>query len=458
MLKNYNLTLQTNNSSLEEIITQLNKMPNAGGDVELQDKTITPTTSQQTVTADEGYDGLNIVTVDAMPTADQATPTISVDTTSGLITAVVNQAAGYVSGGIKTGTSQLAFQTATTITPGTTNQIAVSAGTYVGGAITVQGDANLVADNIVSGASIFGVVGTASAGGSGGDTSIEDGLITRTFTTYTNNRVTTIGDCAFRGYASLTSVNFPACTSIGSGAFEGCSNLTSASFPLCTTIGSSAFNGANKLTSANFPVCTTIDRSAFAGASKLTSVSFPVCTSIGSKAFGYCNSLISVNFPACITLRMEAFYDCANLTSVDFPVCTGTGDYTFYNCSSLTTANFPKCTNAGLCAFSGCTSLTSISLPACNKIYMSAFLRCSSLTSVSLPVCSSIGSDAFKRCTSLNTIYLMNSSVCYIAGSNAFSSTGITSTTGSIFVPASLVDAYKSSTNWTYFSNQIFGV
>jgi hypothetical protein len=44
-MPNYNSTLQTHNSSLEEIITQLNNMPDAGGDPVLQDKTVTPTTS-----------------------------------------------------------------------------------------------------------------------------------------------------------------------------------------------------------------------------------------------------------------------------------------------------------------------------------------------------------------------------------------------------------------------------
>lgn len=173
----------------------------------LQEKTVTPTTSTQTVSPDNNYDGLSKVTVNAMPTATQATPSITVNS-SGLITASATQTAGYVAAGTKTGTQQLTVQAAKTVTPSTSSQTAVAsgryttgavtvaaipntyvkptttkaattytpttsnqtiaAGTYCSGAQTIQGDANLKPENIAEGVSIFGVTGTHSGGGSGG--------------------------------------------------------------------------------------------------------------------------------------------------------------------------------------------------------------------------------------------------------------------------------------------------
>ena len=133
----------------------------------LQSKTATPSTSQQTITPDNGYDGLSSVTVEAMPTAALGTPTISVDS-AGKITATVQQAsAGYVEAGSKSATKQLTTKGAATITPGTSDQT-IASGTYLTGAQTIKGDANLVAGNIKSGVSIFGVAGSFAGSGGGG--------------------------------------------------------------------------------------------------------------------------------------------------------------------------------------------------------------------------------------------------------------------------------------------------
>lgn len=64
--------------------------------------------------------------------------------------------------------SSLPTQGAKTVTPTTTEQIAVASGLYTTGYIKVAGDANLVPENIATGVSIFGVTGTHSGGGGGG--------------------------------------------------------------------------------------------------------------------------------------------------------------------------------------------------------------------------------------------------------------------------------------------------
>lgn len=96
-----------------------------------------------------------------LPEVIQATPTISVSS-GGLITASATQSGGIVEGGSKSATQQLTTQGAETITPGTTAKTAVAAGRYTTGDVKVAGDANLVAENIAEGISIFGVTGTHS--------------------------------------------------------------------------------------------------------------------------------------------------------------------------------------------------------------------------------------------------------------------------------------------------------
>lgn len=98
----------------------------------LQTKTVTPTTSVQNVAPDSGYDGLSKVTVSAIPST-YVKPTTT--------------------------------KAATTYTPTTSNQT-IAAGTYCSGVQTIKGDANLKAENIAEGVSIFGITGTHSGGGS----------------------------------------------------------------------------------------------------------------------------------------------------------------------------------------------------------------------------------------------------------------------------------------------------
>ena len=81
------------------------------------------------------------------------------------VTPVVS--AGYVSSGTAANssvslTATVTTKAAATITPGTSAQT-IAAGTYLTGAQTIAGDADLVASNIKSGVEIFGVTGTLTS-------------------------------------------------------------------------------------------------------------------------------------------------------------------------------------------------------------------------------------------------------------------------------------------------------
>lgn len=127
------------------------------------------TASGATVTVPAGYYASQATK--SVATATQATPSVSIDS-AGKITATATQTAGYVADGTKSGTKQLTTQGAQTITPGTADKT-IASGKYLTGTQTIKGDANLVAGNIKSGVSIFGVNGSYEGSGGGSSGSVE---------------------------------------------------------------------------------------------------------------------------------------------------------------------------------------------------------------------------------------------------------------------------------------------
>lgn len=94
------------------------------------------------------------------PEVVQPEPSVSVDSSTGLVTAEYTPVAGLVEDtSEKSGTLQLNVVTAKTITPGTEDKW-LSAGNYLIGKQTIKGDGNLTAGNIKKDVSIFGVTGT----------------------------------------------------------------------------------------------------------------------------------------------------------------------------------------------------------------------------------------------------------------------------------------------------------
>ena len=249
----------------------------------------------------------------------------------------------------------------------------------------------------------------------------------------------------FTSCYSLSKFDAPLITFIEDAAFASCSNLRSmSSFANVSYIGISAFMGCTSLSHISFPAVTLVKSSAFYGCTSLSSAYIPSVVSIYDCAFQLCSSLPSINIPSCITLGASAFYLCSSLSSISTPLVQSISYRTFYGCSSLTSIYLPSCTVMnGTQPFMGCINLSIVDFSVLGG---------------------SISAGAFSSCYNLLNLYLRGSTVCGLANVNAFYSTPISGRTtstggvyGSIHVRASLLDTYKTATNWINYSARFVG-
>ena len=184
--------------------------------------------------------------------------------------------------------------------------------------------------------------------------------------------VTRIGDLAFYGCESLTSIVIPSgVTGIGQSAFAGCWELASVEIPSSVTrIDYAAFAQCRELTTVTLPSGLTSIASRLFMESGLKSITIPAgVTSIGYEAFRGC-ALTSIVIPSgVIEIGSSAFADCSALTSITLPSdLTGISDYMFRWCEKLTNVTIPSSvTTIGTEAFANCESLKNLTIPATVK-------------------------------------------------------------------------------------------
>ena len=150
-------------------------------------------------------------------------------------------------------------------------------------------------------------------GGSGD--SQEDAIIQRTILgTYSNDRITTVGACAFLGCQALTAIDLPNVTLVNRNAFESCVRLSTINLPKVTALDRGVFTNS-AIQQANFPLVTTIGDNCFYTAKHLISANLPLVTSLPIDSFRL-STIQTADFAAITNINRTAFTDCQHLETL----------------------------------------------------------------------------------------------------------------------------------------------
>ena len=297
-------------------------------------------------------------------------------------------------------------------------------------------------------------------------------------------------------YSGFTSVTIPetitcngttySVTSIGEGAFSGCSSLTSITCAANTPpiLGTNVFyntklsavyipdntlsayqtawgneyayvNNENTLTLHVATPGTLADLIFDAGTRPVLVAKLTLTGTLNDADFTCMRetmtSLVDVDLSGITNTSGVNFNGKENLVRIILPAnLASIGGSAFEGCSSLTSITVPNSvTSIGDIAFASCYSLTSITIPnSVTSIGYRAFRNCSSLTSVTIGnSVTSIGDEAFAYCSSLTSI------TCLGSTPPEASNLGANTSTCKLIVPHSAYNAYIRHAYWGQFLN-----
>lgn len=334
--------IQSNNNELRELIEIAKNLPDAGGgggepaDPILQEKSVTPTKSEQEVTADGGFGGLSKVIVKAIPATYQDITGTTAESNHVLegeffvnddgvmtegtmpncggekLTLDVTNPGYNIPEGYHDGDGEVYINLETkSVTPTKSAQIIIPSSYRVLSQVIV----NAIPDEYI-----------VPAG---------------------TKEITEDGEHDVTAYAKVI-VNVAS-----SGGGEGDSEEVE------------SLLGVIKNTVANFESdkITELSQYAFAYRTSLKTLSLPNLKSSNTRAFTNCNSLVSLSIPNMTgyTYQYMAAY-CSEMTTADVKNASYISSYSFYGCSALTKIEFNRVGTIATNAFNGCTKLATLIL------------------------------------------------------------------------------------------------
>lgn len=184
-------------------------------------------------------------------------------------------------------------------------------------------------------------------------------------------------------------------------------------------------------------------------------------TTIGDYAFYYLMKLKTINLSDSLTsIGVWGFKNCMALELSELPKnLVSIGAQAFYYCKNVRINKLPDTvTTLGKATFRICTGINSLIVPHLVTIIPEfCFFDCENMTKIEIQGdITTIENRAFSDCILLTNVSLVNiTSIPTLANIQVFNNTPIASGTGYIYVPDTLVDSFKTATNWSTYADQI---
>lgn len=195
----------------------------------------------------------------------------------------------------------------------------------------------------------------------------------------------------------------------------------------------------------------------------VTSVSDENATSVRDYCFYYCGKLQEVYLPNVTTIGLSAFRSCEMLSKINIQNVETLWNNALNGNYRITELYLPKAITIGSYACNNISKLKKVTLGNVKAIYRNAFDGNINCEEIDISLNENVGGDtsdgiynnAFYRNEKLSKLTIRGAALIELEGPSAFAGTPIASGIGKIYVDPSMVDTYKTATNWSKFASVI---
>lgn len=191
---------------------------------------------------------------------------------------------------------------------------------------------------------------------------------------------------------------------------------------------------------------------------KLQEIHLPNVTSVNSSCFRYCLKLQEVYLPNVTFIGELAFNGCDMLSKINIQNVEMLGSYALSDCHRITELYLPKAITFNFNACEDMSELKKVTLGNVKTISANAFkgnINCEEIDISLNENVDGIYANAFYRNEKLSKLTIRGTALIPLKNSNVLTGTPIANGTGKIYVDPSMVDTYKTATNWSTYASVI---